>query len=155
MLSRWDPFTEIARLHDQLSRAAADFEGTSLASNSSFAPAVDIHETKDAFFVAVELPGLLAEDVSVTADHGVLTIRGERKLATKDDHQGRYQRIERSYGTFTRSFSLPQTVDADGLEADLADGVLTVKLPKRSAPEPKRIQVRGAGERPSKAGPPS
>ena len=154
MLSRWDPFTEIARLHDQLSRAAGDFEGTSLASNSSFAPAVDIHETKDAFFVAVELPGLMAADVNVTADHGILTIRGERKLATKDD-QGRYQRIERSYGTFTRSFSLPQTVDADELEADLADGVLTVKLPKRSAPEPKRIQVRSAGERPIKGGQPS
>lgn len=152
LLSRWDPFAEIARLQDQMSRWAGEEGGGGLA--RGFTPAVDVYEDKDAFFLKVELPGMKPDDVNINVENEVLTIHGERKLEKEDKREG-YHRIERSYGTFTRSFSLPKTVDGNALDAEMKDGMLTVRLPKKTAPEPKRIQVRSGGETPQKPGKPS
>lgn len=105
-----------------------------------FAVAVDIREEEDAFFVDAEVPGLAAEDVKVDVEKNVLTIRGERK-SENEEAEGKYRRVERRYGSFSRSFTLPETVDADAISADLRDGVLGVRLPKKEAPTPRNIAV--------------
>ncbi len=134
MLVRWDPFEEMNRLHDHY------FGGRGLA-RQAFQVAVDIREEDDAFYVDAEVPGLAAEDVKVDVENKVLTLSGERKVE-KEENEGTYRRVERQYGSFTRSFSLPETVDADKISADLKNGVLELRLPKKAAPTPKKIAVK-------------
>ncbi|MCB9618492.1 MAG: Hsp20/alpha crystallin family protein [Sandaracinus sp.] len=131
-ISRWDPFAEMNRLHDQLFTRSAREE--------SFKPAVDIHEDDQCFTVDVEVPGLKPEEIHVDVEKNLLTVRGERKMSREDDKEG-YRRVERFYGSFTRSFTLPETVDAEAIEAKTADGVLTLRLPKRAAPGARKIAV--------------
>lgn len=138
MLSRFvDPFFELNRLHNDLSRAAAE------SPQAAWAPAVDITENPESILVHAELPGLKADDVKIDVENNVLTLRGERRVTTKKD-AGTAHRVERFYGTFSRQFLLPRTVDAEKIEADLSDGVLTVKLPKRSEVKPRQIAVKTA-----------
>lgn len=141
MLTRWDPFAEIARLQDQMTRLWGNPAGESQAYRSGFAPPVDIFEDKDAFHLKVELPGMKTEDVHVNVENGVLTVRGERKMEREDKREG-YHRVECSYGSFSRSFSLPKTVDGDHLEAEMHDGILAIRIPKQPAPEPKRVPIK-------------
>jgi HSP20 family protein len=122
------------RLHDHF------FGGRGL-NTQPFQIAVDIREEDDAFFVEAEVPGLSAEDVNVDIEKNILTIRGERKVE-KEEGEGRYRRIERRYGSFSRSFSLPETVDAEKISADLRNGVLALRLPKKEAPSPRTITVK-------------
>ena len=136
MLVRWDPFEEMNRLHDHF------LSGRGLA-KQAFQVAVDIREEDDAFLVDVDVPGLAAEDVNVDVEKNVLTIRGERKVE-KEESEGTYRRVERQYGSFSRSFTLPETVDADDISADLKDGVLALRLPKKDAPTPRSIAVKAA-----------
>ena len=133
MLVRWDPFEEMNRLHDHI------FSGRGLA-KQAIQDAVDIREEGDAFYVDAEVPGLKAEDIKVDVEKNVLTLSGERKVETEET-EDKYRRVERQYGSFTRSFSLPETVDTDSISADLKDGVLELKLPKKEAPTPKSISV--------------
>ena len=136
MLVRWDPFEEMNRLHDHF------FSGRGLTTQP-FKVAVDIREEDDAFFVEAEVPGLPAEDVHVDVEKNVLTICGERKVE-KEDVEGEYTRIERRYGGFSRSFTLPETVDADNITADLKEGVLALRLPKKEAPSPRTVSVKAS-----------
>jgi HSP20 family protein len=136
MLVRWDPFEEMNRLHDHF------FSGRGLA-KQVFQVAVDIREEDDAFYVDAEVPGLAAEDVKVDVENNVLTLSGERKVE-QEETEGTYRRVERQYGSFTRSFSLPETVDADSVSADLKDGVLELRLPKKEAPAARKIAVKEA-----------
>lgn len=133
MLVRWDPFEEMNRLQDHL------FGGKAL-SKQAFRVAVDIREEPDAFYVDAEVPGLSAEEVNVDIEKNVLTLSGERKVE-REETEGTYRRVERQYGSFSRSFSLPETVDTESISADLKDGVLELKLPKKAAPKPKQISV--------------
>ena len=133
MLVRWDPFEEMNRLHDHF------FSGRGLA-KQAFQVAVDIREEADAFYVDAEVPGLKAEDIKVDVEKNVLTLSGERKVE-KEETKDKYRRIERQYGSFTRSFSLPENVDTDSISADLKNGVLELRLPKREVPTPKSISV--------------
>ena len=133
MLVRWDPFEEMNRLHDHF------LSGRGLT-KQAFQVAVDIREEDDAFFVDAEVPGLAAEDVHIDVEKNVLTIRGERKVE-KEEIEDTYRRVERQYGSFTRSFTLPETVDADSISADLNNGVLALRLPKKEAPTPRSISV--------------
>jgi len=134
MLVRWDPFEEMNRLHDHF------FSGRGLA-KQVFQVAVDIREEDDAFFVDAEVPGLSAEDVKVDVEKNVLTLSGERKVE-KEESEGSYRRVERQYGSFTRSFTLPETVDTENISADLKEGVLALRLPKKEAPTPRKISVK-------------
>ena len=133
MLVRWDPFEEMNRLHDHF------FSGRGLA-KQAFQVAVDIREEDDAFYVDAEVPGLAAEDVKVDVEKNILTLSGERNVE-KEEKEGTYRRVERQYGSFTRSFTLPETVDTDNISADLKDGVLALRLPKKEAPTPRKISV--------------
>ena len=135
MLNRWDPFAELNRLHDQLV--------TGRTPSRVFEPPVDIIEEADAYELRAELPGFGPDEVQIEVDKGVLSITGER--AREEEQEGRsYRRVERVYGRFTRSFSLPDTVDAEAISADTAHGVLSVRLPKRPAATPRKVTVKTA-----------
>ena len=134
MLAHWDPFTELNRLGNQLSRSSDSRRGP-------FAPMVDILEKEDAILVKAELPGVKPDDVYVHVENNVLTLSGERKLEHEDDKDG-YHRVERWYGSFQRSFALPRSVDSEAIEANLDAGVLSVRLPKRAEVQPRRIAVK-------------
>jgi HSP20 family protein len=109
---------------------------------NTWSPAVDVAETEKELRLDLELPGIRPEDVEVTADNGVLTVRGQKNSERKEnDEQSRYHLIERSYGSFTRSFQLPQGLDESKIEADCEHGILSVRIPKVALPQPRKIQI--------------
>lgn len=114
-----------------------------------WAPAVDVREDNKEIALEVELPGIKPSDVEVTAENGVLTIRGEKQSTATENTEGRYHVIERSFGSFTRSFQLPSGVDERRIEADFADGLLTVRIPKAAIAQPRRIEIRNSGSQPA------
>jgi HSP20 family protein len=151
-LNRWDPFTEIARLQDQISRQFVPAERR----GAGFVPPVDIHEDKNAIYVVTELPGVKAEEVQLHVENNILTLTGERKFERSEGDKGEgYHRIERSYGTFTRSFALPNSVAGDQVQAEMSDGVLTVKIPKKGEVQPRKIEVRAGKPSEPKPGKPN
>lgn len=138
LMRRWDPFAELTRLHDQLM-------GTNGVERGVFAPPVDIVETKDSYELRAELPGFAPDEINIEVDKGVLSITGEREFKEEKEDEN-YRRVERSYGRFSRSFSLPESVDAEAISADVEHGVLTVKLPKRPAATPRRVAIAAKSE---------
>ena len=141
-LKRWDPWTELETMNRQLSRLLGDDHSLTFDDASGqWAPRVDIRETDEALLVQAELPGIDKKDVKLEVRDGVLTLSGERRYE-KDVKEENVHRIERSYGSFARSFSLPTNVDAEKVEAHMKDGVLEVRLPKRESAKPKAIAIR-------------
>jgi HSP20 family protein len=120
------------------------FEDTFARDGNSFMPAVDIKETDSDIRIDLELPGMRPEDVEVTADNGVLTIRGEKR-SEREEGEGRYHVVERVYGTFLRTFTLPPGVDESQIQAEFNNGILSVRIPKTAIPQPRRIEV-GEGQ---------
>ena len=136
---RWDPARELAGMEvDRLNRMFSDFYDE--AFGRGWVPPVDIYETEDHEVVLrAELPEMKREDIHLTFENGVLTLRGERKLP--DIKRENVHRLERRYGVFSRSFTLPNTVDANRINAAYKDGVLTIRLPQREEAKPKQIAV--------------
>jgi len=122
---------------------------------TGWAPAVDIRENAKEIVLEVELPGIKPRDVEVTAENGVLTIRGEKRSTSSENGEERYHVIERSYGAFSRSFQLPQGVDEGRIEAEFTDGLLQVHVPKAALPQPRRIEIRDSGRQPAVQGTPT
>ncbi len=148
-LTRWEPVREMSNLGQGMERVFDELMGRSFrrafgdenAMRGSWVPPVDIRENKDGLEIVTELPGFKAEDVDVTVENGVLSIRGERKLEeAKDDET--YHRVERSYGVFERTFTLPNSVDVEKINAKFKDGVMKLSLPKREESKPKSIKVK-------------
>jgi len=139
-LVRWDPARELASMEiDRLHNMFSNFYGEGLS--RSWAPPVDIYETaQHEVVLKAELPEMKREDINVTFENNVLTLKGERKV-TDEVSNDRFQRLERFYGSFSRSFTLPSTVDASRISATYKDGVLTVRLPQREESKPKQIAV--------------
>jgi len=142
---RWEPFRDLMslqermnRLFDESYRARGGEDDWALG--GTWAPAVDIYEHENTIVIKAELPGVDPKDVDIRLDNNVLTINGERKLDNEVKKES-YHRVERSYGAFTRSFTLPTTVDPNGIKAEYRDGVLRVTLPKREEAKPKQIQI--------------
>lgn len=133
MLTRWDPFAELSRLQSGVNRMWGE-------PRLGFSPAVDIFEEENAIVLSAELPGMAAEDVHVHVENSILTLSGERKLEKEEERDG-YHRVERSYGSFSRAFALPKSVDGEAVEAKLVDGVLRLRLPKRAVPEKRRVEI--------------
>ena len=147
-LVRWRPLNELARIEEEMDRMFDRFFGSSLLEDvdttpTVWSPDVDIAETKDAFVVTVELPGLNKKDIHVRYKDGMLTIEGERKRE-KEEKDVNYYRVERQYGKFCRSFHLPAEVKEDKIEASYKDGVLTVRLPKSEEAKSREIEVKVA-----------
>jgi HSP20 family protein len=146
---RWDPFRELEQMNDRLNRAFARGPLGRLAAGGDaltvfdWAPSVDIVETPEEFQIKAELPEVKREDVKVSVDAGVLRIEGERKQE-KEEKGKKYHRVERSYGSFLRTFALPDNVDDRNVQADFKDGVLTVRLRKAEKAKPRSIEVKVA-----------
>lgn len=137
MLTRWDPFDEMERLTGRF------FGGGER--QRMFAPMVDVFESDDSIELRAELPGIKPEEVEVDITDNVLTLSGERKLEHDEEREG-YRKIERSYGRFSRSFTLPRNIDQDNIKAEMNHGVLSLTLPKREEQKARRIEVTGAGQ---------
>ncbi len=140
LMTRWEPFRDMARLQDEMNRILDD-RLYRAGESVGWTPACDIFEDEDGVSLRFELAGVDPKDVDVRFENGVLTVKGERKL-DREDKRDNYHRIERAYGTFTRSFSLPGTVDAEKIRAESRNGVLTIVLPKKSEAKPRAIQVK-------------
>lgn len=141
-IARFDPFRDLAVLQDRVNRLFGDAYGTREEGVfSNWVPAVDIFENdKKELVLKAELPDVKKEDVSVTVENNTLTLSGERKLDSEVKKEN-YHRIERAYGSFSRSFSLPATVDTGKIGAEFKNGVLTVRLPFREEAKPRSIAV--------------
>jgi HSP20 family protein len=142
---RWsDPFRDFAHLQDRINRVFTDAYGRQeegLLTSGTWVPPVDIYENSDKeVVIKAELPDMTREDIDVTVDHGTLTIKGDKKV-TSEVKEEDFHRIERRYGTFSRSFSLPPTVDTTRVAADYRNGVLTVRLPLREEAKPRQVKV--------------
>lgn len=143
-LVRFDPFREITSLRDDMNRLFSRTLGDSPAAGNTWSPAVDIFDTADAIVLRAELPGLDAEDIEIEVDDNVLTLSGERRFEERVE-EGRYYRVERAYGRFQRSVTLPQNVKADEISASVDRGVLEVRVPKADEAKPRKIAVTANG----------
>jgi HSP20 family protein len=152
-ITRYDPFRDLFRLQDQLFKTFGETYGTREEGGltGAWTPAVDVFEDNDAITLKVELPEVDAKDVDIQIEANQLTIRGERKLENSENRDN-YHRIERTYGMFSRSFTLPSTVDTEHISAESRDGVLRVVLPKRAETKPRQIKVAVDSSRPSQVG---
>jgi len=143
-ISRWEPFKDLLSLQDRMNRLFEETlaRGSSLDSDRSgqWSPAVDIMETESELLLKAELPGINLEEIDLQIKDQVLTLRGERRFdhETKKEH---YYRIERLYGAFSRSFTLPPTIDPNGIKAVLRDGILEVRIPKRGTKPSQTVTV--------------
>jgi HSP20 family protein len=141
-IARWEPFRGVTALQDQINRLFNDtFERTGEQSNlSAWAPAVDIYETEHELVVKADIPDVDPKDLDIRVENHLLTIRGERKFEKKVSEEN-YLRVERSFGSFARSFTLANTVNTDAIKAEYQNGVLTLSIPKREEAKPKQIKV--------------
>ena len=141
-LNRWEPFRGAATLQEQVNRLFGNvLEHSGEESNlTSWAPAVDIYETEHELVVKADLPEVDPKELDIRVENNLLTIRGERKFEKRLNEEN-YLRVERAYGSFSRSFSLANTVNSEAIKADYQDGVLTLTIPKREEAKPKQIKV--------------
>lgn len=145
-LVRWDPVRELSGLQTDMNRLFDTFfqpEGNGQAAGARrWVPAMDLVETEDSLLLRADLPGLSEEDVSVEVQDNVLTVSGERRAEHEDKGEG-YHRVERSFGQFTRTVSLPDGIDQDQVQANFNNGVLEVRIPKPEQRQPKKIAIGG------------
>jgi HSP20 family protein len=146
-LVRWDPFRELEDMSERLNRVflrpSLRNSGKENLTVADWMPTVDISETEGEYLIKAELPEVRKEDVKVTVENGVLTLQGERRQE-KEEKGKKFHRVERSYGSFVRSFSLPELVDESAVKAEYKDGVLNLHLPKSEKVKPKAIDVKVA-----------
>lgn len=142
-LVKWDPWREIEDMFDRYTRAIGRprNDRQQVSGDVDWSPRVDIHETDNEFVISAEIPGISKKDVKVDVDDDILTISGERKQ--ESDEKGKnYHRIERRYGSFRRSFTLPDNADKDKIKASFKDGILNLSIPKAPKPEAKAIEIK-------------
>ena len=148
-LTRWDPYKEMDVLHNRLAKffgltpASTTTGGQELMTLAEWAPSVDISEDDKEWLIKAEIPEVKKEDVKVTVENGVLTITGERKFE-KEEKDKKYHRIERSYGNFFRSFTLPEGAEGGKVSAEFKNGVLELRLPKNEKAKSKAVEVKVA-----------
>jgi HSP20 family protein len=140
---RYEPWTVVNRLHQSLDQFFNETLSSPEASSSpsvAWVPRVDIHEEKDRFVVLADVPGVEPKDIDITAEKGVLTVRGERRAEKRETDNG-YERVERVSGTFLRRFTLPEGANTESIKARQTNGVLEVTIPKTPAVQPRRIAI--------------
>src|SRR6476619_2072953 len=142
VLTRWDPFREFSTLQDRMNRLFRDSYGDrdEALATSSFAPPVDVYEDEHNVSLNIEVPGIDEKDIDVRVENNVLTVHGERKFE-KEQKEENFRRVERQYGSFTRSFTLPNTVDTENIQANYDKGILKIQLAKKAEAKPKQIKV--------------
>jgi HSP20 family protein len=153
-LVRWEPVREITSIQNEMNRLFNTFfdtptaaEGGNGTSARRWIPAMDLVETEDAFVLKADLPGVTESDVNVEVEDNVLTVSGERKAEHEDKREG-YVRVERSYGSFRRSLTLPEGIDPEGVQASFENGVLDIRIPKPEERKPRKVAIQ-VGEQPA------
>ena len=143
-LIRWDPFRDLSIMQERMNRMFEDagrgWRGDEPSATTTWSPAVDIYETENEIQVQAELPGVERKDIALNLEKNVLTLKGERRFE-KETKQENYHRIERAYGGFSRSFSIPAIVDEEKIRAEYKDGILKIALPKKEQVKPKQIAI--------------
>ncbi len=139
-LTRYEPFSLLTQLQRELEKAYEGNDATGNIATAQWSPTVDIKEEADRFVIYADIPGVKPEEIDVNMEDGVLTIKGEKQSESKTEENG-YKRVERTFGSFYRRFSLPDTADPDGITAKTKHGVLELVIPKREAAQPKKIKV--------------
>ena len=150
LLTRWEPFRELQDRIDRMNRLFRESyrpEAPEEAlTSTSFAPPVDIYEDEHNITLKMEVPGIDEKDIDVRIENNTLTVRGERKFE-KEEKEENFRRVERQYGSFTRSFTLPSSVETENIQANYDKGVLEIRLAKKAEAKPKQIKVKVGGER--------
>ena len=151
LITRLDPFREFVTIQDRMNRLFRDSYGNNEGreeslNNTSFAPPVDVYEDEHNVVLKIEVPGIDEKDIDVRIENNTMTVHGERKFEQEEKEEN-YRRVERQYGSFTRTFTLPQTVDQENVQADYDKGVLKIKLSKKAEAKPKQIKVNVGGQR--------
>jgi HSP20 family protein len=147
-ITRWDPFRDVLALQNRMNSLLQEFGGgqgeNSALTTAAFVPPVDIYEDEHKIVLKLEVPGLTEKDLDIQLENQVLTVKGERKFE-KEEKEENFHRIERRYGSFYRSFTIPNTVDAESVKAGYDAGVLKIELAKRAEAKPKQIKVAVGG----------
>ncbi len=147
VLTRWDPFRDVAALQNRMNRLFEEqYGGREELTTGAFVPPVDIYEDEHNIQLKLEVPGIEEKDLDIKVENNVLTVSGERKLE-KEEKEENFHRVERRYGSFTRSFTLPNTIDTGNIQADYDNGVLKIRLAKRAEAKPKQIKVNIGGQK--------
>ena len=143
-ITRWDPFREVVALQNRMNHLFRDLNAEeSPLTTASFVPAVDIYEDPQKVVLKLEVPGVDQKDIDIRVENSTLTVRGERKFEA-EEKQENFHRIERTFGSFYRAFTLPTTVDAENIDASYNAGVLKLELKKKPEAQPRQIQVKVA-----------
>jgi len=143
-ITRWDPFREVVALQNRMNSLFREMnENDNPLTTASFVPAVDIYEDAKKVMLKLEVPGMEEKDLDIRVENHTLTVKGERKFE-KEEKEENFHRIERSYGSFFRAFSLPTTVDTEHVQASYNAGVLKLELKKKAEAQPKQIKVNVA-----------
>jgi HSP20 family protein len=143
VLTRWEPFREFTTLQDRVNRLFRDTYGDGrdeALTTSNFAPPVDVYEDEHNITLKIEVPGIEEKDIDVLIENNTLTVHGERKFE-KEEKEENFRRVERQYGSFTRSFTLPNTVSTENIQANYEKGILKIQLAKKAEAKPKQIKV--------------
>jgi HSP20 family protein len=140
LITRFDPYATLQGRINRLFRDSQGPEGQETLTSTAFAPPVDVYEDEHHITLKIEVPGIDEKDIDVQVEKDTLTVHGERKFE-KDEKEENYRRVERQYGSFTRTFTLPTTVDHENIQADYEKGVLKVKLVKKAEAKPRQIKV--------------
>ncbi|HVP68076.1 MAG TPA: Hsp20/alpha crystallin family protein [Anaeromyxobacteraceae bacterium] len=143
LLTRYDPFRDLARFQEEVNRLFDERMTGSPAESLGWTPACDVYEDGEEVVIRAALAGVEPKDVDIRFENGVMTLKGQRRME-KEEKKDNYHRVEMSYGAFTRTFSLPATVDAEKIRAEAKNGILAVHLPKKAEAKPKAIQVKVA-----------
>ena len=150
LITRYDPFREFATLQDRMNRLLSNPRGPEgqdeALTSTAFAPPVDIYEDEHNVTLKIDVPGIDEKDINVHVENNTLTVHGERKFE-KEEKEENYRRVERQYGSFTRTFTLPNTVDQESVQANYDKGVLKIKLAKKAEAKPKQIKVNVGGQK--------
>lgn len=154
-ITRWDPFRDVLSLQNRMNSLFQDFNRTQgdndLVSTAAFVPPVDIYEDEHRIVLKLEVPGMKENELDIQLENNVLTVKGERKFE-KEEKEENFHRIERRYGSFYRSFTVPNTVNTENVRAGYDAGVLRIELEKRAEAKPKQIKVEIGGNKPIEAG---
>jgi HSP20 family protein len=146
-MSRWDPFRELSSIQNELNRLFGrtfSTEGGEAREAAAWVPAIDVAETQDRFVITAELPGVDPDDVDISVENSVLTLRGDRSFYRETKEED-FHRIERRFGNFARSITLPSTADPERIRASFDTGVLTIEVPKKEEAKPRKIQIKATG----------
>lgn len=142
-ITRWDPFRDLMSIQNEMNRLFGRTYGGDVGESSrgAWTPALDVHETEEKFVITMELSGVSPDDVDISVEDSTLVVRGERKFYREQDEES-FLRIERRFGEFTRSLTLPSTADAESIQASFDQGVLTIEVPKKEEAKPRKISIK-------------